>query len=339
MHTELMPAGPQAVAEAVRLLRAGETVALPTETVYGLAADAGSGRAVKKIFEAKGRPQDNPLIVHIADLQDLPALVRQVPPGAEKLAAAFWPGPLTIILEKTERVSAVTSAGLDTVGVRMPDHPVIREVIRASGLPLAAPSANLSGLPSPTTARATFRDLEGRVPLVIDGGACGVGVESTVITLAGPQPVLLRPGYITREQLAEVLGQEVQLSPAVLEKLREGEAAASPGMKYKHYSPRAEVILLDGPFAAYKAYVEAVEGEGIYAMCYEEEVPLLRVPCLPCGRAGDPVSQAQALFEVLRRADDQGARVVYAHRPPQDGIFLALYNRLIRAAAYRVVKI
>ena len=181
--------------------------------------------------------------------------------------------------------------------------------------------------------------MKGRIPLIVDGGPCEVGVESTVITVAGETPTLLRPGYITREQLQEALGRRVALSSAILNKLAEGEVAASPGMKYKHYSPRADVVMLSGAFPDYKKYVEAHAGEGVFAMCYEEEQPLLGVPCIPCGHAGDPASQAHALFAALREADERGARVVYAHSPAQDGVSMAVYNRLVRAAAFQVVQL
>lgn len=339
METKLLSADAQAIEEAARLLRAGEIVGIPTETVYGLAADATNSAAVKKIFEAKGRPQDNPLIVHIASLEELPGVVREIPQQARRLAEAFWPGPLTIIMKKSDAIPAETCAGLDTVAVRMPSHPVARKIIRASGLPLAAPSANLSGLPSPTTAQHTFRDLNGRVPLVVDGGPCEVGVESTVITVAGDQPALLRPGYVTKEQLEAALGEEVALSSAILNKLADGEVAASPGMKYKHYSPRAQVVILKGDFDAYRAYLEEHRQPGAFAMCYEGEEERLAVPCIPCGRADDPASQAHALFAALRRADDLEAKIVYAHCPAQDGLSMAVYNRLIRAAAFQVVEL
>ncbi len=339
METKLLSAGPQAVEEAARLLRAGEIVGIPTETVYGLAADATNADAVKKIFEAKGRPQDNPLIVHISQMEELPGVVREIPPQAQLLAKAFWPGPLTIIMKKSAAIPAETCAGLDTVAVRMPSHPVAREIIRACGLPLAAPSANLSGLPSPTTAEHTFRDLDGRVPLIVDGGPCSVGLESTVITVAGDKPSLLRPGYITKEQLEAALGEEVVLSSAILSKLAEGEVAASPGMKYKHYSPRADVVILKGDFDAYRAYLESHPQQGAYAMCYEGEESRLPIPCIPCGRADDPASQAHALFAALRQADDLGAKIVYAHCPARDGLSMAVYNRLIRAAAFQVVEL
>ncbi|MDD2992639.1 MAG: L-threonylcarbamoyladenylate synthase [Pygmaiobacter sp.] len=339
METKLYQASPEAIQLAAELLRDGQAVGIPTETVYGLAADATNPAAVAKIFAAKGRPQDNPLIVHIADMAELPGIVREVPQGAVALAKAFWPGPLTIIMKKSDAIPLQTSAGLDTVAVRMPSHPVAQAVIRASGLPLAAPSANLSGLPSPTTAQHTFRDMNGRIPLVLDGGPCEVGVESTVITLAGDTPTLLRPGYITKEQLEEVLGVPVALSQAILNRLPDGAVAASPGMKYKHYSPRADVIMLTGEFDAYRTYVEAHAGDGVFAMCYEEEQPLLSVPCIPCGRKDNPASQAHALFHALREVDDRGAKVVYAHSPAKSGVSMAVYNRLVRAAAFQVIEL
>lgn len=339
METKLYQASPEAIQLAAELLRDGQAVGIPTETVYGLAADATNPAAVAKIFAAKGRPQDNPLIVHIADMAELPGIVCEVPQGAVALAKAFWPGPLTIIMKKSDAIPLQTSAGLDTVAVRMPSHPVAQAVIRASGLPLAAPSANLSGLPSPTTAQHTFRDMNGRIPLVLDGGPCEVGVESTVITLAGDTPTLLRPGYITKEQLEEVLGVPVALSQAILNRLPDGAVAASPGMKYKHYSPRADVIMLTGEFDAYRTYVEAHAGDGVFAMCYEEEQPLLSVPCIPCGRKDNPASQAHALFHALREADDRGAKVVYAHSPAKSGVSMAVYNRLVRAAAFQVIEL
>ena len=213
METKVLPVSDESLALAADLLRRGELVALPTETVYGIAADARNGAAVKKIFEAKGRPQDNPLIVHICGMEMLHGIVAEVPERACKLAAAFWPGPLTMVLPKGPEVSPVTCAGLDTVGVRMPSHPVVQAVIRRSGVAFAAPSANLSGRPSPTNAADTFADMNGRLPLILDGGECTYGVESTVVSLAGKTPMLLRPGYVTREEMERVLGEEVAVSP------------------------------------------------------------------------------------------------------------------------------
>ena len=271
MKTQVLPVNAQSIALAADLLRRGELVALPTETVYGIAADARNPEAVKKIFEAKGRPQDNPLIVHICGMQMLHGLVSSVPPRAEKLAAAFWPGPLTMVLPRGPEVADVTCAGLDTVGIRMPSHPVVQAVIQASGVAFAAPSANLSGKPSPTNAADTFADMDGRLPLILDGGESKVGVESTVVSVVGEHPVLLRPGYITKEQMEAALGEEVLVSHAILEKLRPGETARSPGMKYKHYAPKAQVTIVQGGFAQYRAYVAAHAGPGVYALCFDGE--------------------------------------------------------------------
>ena len=339
METKLRQADGPAVALAAELLKGGGIVAIPTETVYGIAASALDGAAVKKIFEAKGRPQDNPLIVHIDQLEMLEGLVGSVPERAKKLAEAFWPGPLTMILPRGPRVAAEVCAGLDTVAVRMPSHPVARAVITACGLPLAAPSANLSGSPSPTTAHYVMEDMRGRLPLVLDGGECQVGVESTVVSLAGPQAVLLRPGYITQEQLQEVLGEKVLLSGAILEKLKEGETARSPGMKYKHYAPKADVTILKGSFDAYKEYMKSHCADGVYALCFTGEEPALPCPCVTYGRADKPDEQAHALFSALRELDARGAKTVFARCPAQEGVAMAVYNRLLRAAAFRVVEV
>ena len=233
------------IRRAGQLLRQGGVVAIPTETVYGLAADATNPQAVQKIFEAKGRPQDNPLIVHIASLEELPALVRQVPDAAKKLAETFWPGPLTMIFYKSEKIPAETSAGLDTVGIRMPQHLAARQVIQAAGVPLAAPSANRSGRPSPTTAEHVMNDMKGRIDAVLDGGPCQVGVESTVVDMTGDVPRVLRPGAVTREQILRVLGS-VEVDSAVFHEVAPGEVVRAPGMKYRHYAPKAPVLLFEG---------------------------------------------------------------------------------------------
>ena len=339
MKTQVLPVNEQSIALAAQLLRQGDLVALPTETVYGIAADARNGQAVHKIFEAKGRPQDNPLIVHICGMEMLRGIVAEVPPRAEKLAAAFWPGPLTMVMPRGREVSEVTCAGLDTVGVRMPSHPVVQAVIRASGVAFAAPSANLSGKPSPTNAQDTLADMDGRLPLILDGGESAVGVESTVVSVVGEHPMLLRPGYVTKEQMEAVLGEEVLVSPAILEKLQEGEVARSPGMKYKHYAPKAQVTLLRGSFAAYRNYLAAHAEPGVWALCFDGEGAQLPVPSIEYGRNHDGVTQAHHLFTALRDLDRQGARVVYARCPEQSGVSMAVYNRLIRAAAFRVVNL
>lgn len=322
--------------KAGRILRKGGLVGIPTETVYGLAANAFNGEAVARIFKAKCRPMDNPLIVHIADISEWKPLVSKITPEAMKLAEKFWPGPLTIILPKSDLIPDEVSAGLETVAVRMPSHPVARDIIKAAGVPLAAPSANLSGKPSPTAAAHVLHDMEGRIEAVVDGGECGVGVESTVVSLAGDVPCLLRPGGVTLEQLRETLG-EVNVNHAVYDQLKEGETAPSPGMKYKHYAPTAKVIVLRGESAEYIKFVNSHADETVAAICYDEEIPLLNVKTISCGKMGDNDSQAHYLFDALRKVDDIGAKIAYAHYPSTDGVGLAVYNRLMRAAAFEVI--
>ena len=327
----------RAVQRAAELLREGELAAIPTETVYGLAANAMNPAAVRRIFEAKGRPQDNPLIVHIADPEALVQVAAQVPEQAKKLMQAFWPGPLTMILPRVPQVPDETTAGLDSVAVRMPSHPIAREIIRAAGVPLAAPSANLSGSPSPTTAEHCIQDLSGRVPLIVDGGPCTVGLESTVVSLTGTVPRLLRPGAVTLEQLQQVLGA-VEVDPAVMHSLAEGQAAASPGMKYKHYAPKAKVYLVRGSLKHFCAYVNARPGL-VYAMVFNGEGAELQKPFVEYGAEFDHAQQAKELFFLLRRMDELGAQEVYVRCPSTDGVGLAVYNRLIRAAAFTVLEL
>ena len=339
MNTQVLPVNEESIALAAKLLQQGKLVALPTETVYGIAADARNGEAVKKIFEAKGRPQDNPLIVHICGMEMLHGIVSEVPERAKKLAAAFWPGPLTMVMPRGPEVSEVTCAGLDTVGVRMPSHPVVQAVIKASGVAFAAPSANLSGKPSPTNAQDVSTDMDGRLPLILDGGECDWGVESTVVSVVGEKPTLFRPGHITLEDLERALGEEVEVSKAILEKLPEGAVVRSPGMKYKHYAPKADVTLLDGTFEQFKAYVDAHAAERPSCLCFTGEAEKLGVPCVEYGREGDGADQARHIFRSLRALDEQGDAVVYARCPQKDGLSMAVYNRLIRAAAFRVIEL
>ena len=329
----------QQIQTAADILKNGGVVGIPTETVYGLAADALNGAAVAKIFQAKGRPMDNPLIVHIADFADIGRfrLVREVPESAKTLAKAFWPGPLTIIMKRTDVVPPEVSAGLDTVAIRFPAHPVAQAIIRAADTPLAAPSANLSGSPSPTTARHVLNDMNGKIDAVLDGGASEVGVESTVITLAEGVPRVLRPGGVTVEMLREVLGA-VEVDDAVLHQLREGAKAASPGMKYKHYAPRANVVLLKGSDEAYLNYVNAHAEEGVCALCCDEDLLSLSVKTVSLGRRGDYLTHARHLFDCLRKIDENGTiQTVYSRLPATEGVGLAVYNRLIRAAGFEVI--
>lgn len=339
MKTQVFSNNPENIIKTAEILKNGGVAAIPTETVYGLAADALNGAAVAKIFEAKGRPADNPLIVHIAEFGDIErfGLVSEIPENAVKLAKAFWPGPLTIIMKKGKVIPDEVSAGLDTVAVRLPSHPVARAVIKMANTPLAAPSANLSGSPSPTTAEHVLNDMDGRIDAVLDGGACSVGVESTVITLAGDVPRILRPGRVTYEQLKEVLGK-VELDSAVLSQLSEGQTASSPGMKYKHYSPKANVVLLKCGDEEFIDYVNNYSGRGAAALCCDEDEDKLKVKHISLGRRGDYEEHAQRLFDSLRRIDGYGDIVtVYSRVPSTDGVGLAVYNRLIRAAGFEVI--
>lgn len=339
METQLFDANIDAhLKKAGEILKNGGLVAIPTETVYGLAADAFNEEAVKNIFIAKGRPSDNPLIVHISNIDMLNDLVTYVPEKAKILAELFWPGPLTIIMNKSKKVPYATSGGLDTVAVRFPENITARKIIEYAGTPLAAPSANLSGSPSPTTFEHCVADLTGRVDAIVNGGPSSVGVESTVITLAGETPTLLRPGYVTLEQLREALG-EVKMTGAVLEKLGETEKAESPGMKYKHYAPKAKVSMIKASGEKFIEYVNARNEEGVFALCFSEDMEKLKVKTVCYGSEASSKEQAEKLFDALRKLDELGAKVVYAHSPDIKGVGLAVYNRLIRAAGFDVTEL
>lgn len=332
------PAQTREIEETGRLLREGGVVAIPTETVYGLAANALDAHAVEKIFLAKGRPQDNPLIVHISSPEEWQALVTQIPQSAKALASAFWPGPLTIILPKADCIPDAVCCGLPTVAVRMPAHPIAAALIRAAGVPLAAPSANTSGKPSPTTAAHVLHDLDGKIDRIVDGGACSVGVESTVVTLAGERPRLLRPGGITLPQLESVLGP-VEVDPAVLGKAAAGEKVASPGMKYKHYSPAGDVKLVKGTAAQFAAYAGAYDPRTTAIVCFDGEDALFASPVFTIGAQNDGAAHAHAVFDVLRQTEIDGFRDVLIHCPGADGVDLAVLNRLLRAAEFQVISL
>ena len=316
------------------ILKNGGVVGIPTETVYGLAANAYDSDAIAKIFKAKGRPQDNPLIVHIANIDTLYEIAKDIPKNALLCAQKFWPGPLTMVLNKTDKIPEAVSAGLSTVAVRMPKNETARQLILKSELPLAAPSANTSGSPSPTTANHVINDLDGKIDAVLMGEDCDVGVESTVITLAGEHPVLLRPGGVTLEQLQEIL-PDITVSDAVLNQLKKDENAESPGMKYKHYAPKTETFLVEGDnFAEY-----VNQKENAVAVCFAEEESAINTKKIVYGSFKNPESLAKNLFDVLRSVDNMDAKTVYIHAPTKDGIGLAVYNRLIRAAAFKVIKL
>lgn len=336
METEFLKVTQESIEKTCDIIKNGDVAAIPTETVYGLFADATKSEACAKIFKAKDRPQDNPLIVHICDYDMLREVAAEVPEDAIKLAEAFWPGPLTMILKKSDLIPNSVSAGLDTVGIRMPSNPVILEVISKTRLPLAGPSANRSGRPSPTDGQTVYDDMVGRIPMVLDGGSCNIGVESTVISLAGEQPILFRPGYITQKQLSQVLGKEVILSHGITEELGKDEKVLSPGLKHKHYAPKAEVVIVNAPFEKYK---ELVEKEKATAMCFEEYKDKINAPVVCYGGEKDSASQAVNLFSALRELDKIGADKVYAMMPSTEGVGLAVYNRLLRAAAFRVVNL
>ena len=339
MKTQMLSAQrPEDIAAAAGLLRNGKLVAIPTETVYGLGANGLDENAVLRIFEAKGRPQDNPLILHISEPKELESICHDIPAQAWLLAEHFWPGPLTMVLPVRDLVPKRTTAGLDTVAVRCPKTAATRELIRLAGVPIAAPSANRSGKPSTTTAAHVLHDMDGRIEAILDGGPCEVGVESTIVDLTGERPRLLRPGGVTPEELRALLG-ELDIDRAVLGQISNDAVVRAPGMKYKHYAPKAQVTILRGDFAKYKEFIKQHTEPGVWALCFDGEGAQLGVPFIEYGKNHDGVTQAHHLFTALRDLDKHGAQVVYARCPEQDGVSMAVYNRLIRAAAFRVVEL
>lgn len=336
MDTRILKPTQEGIQLACEIISAGDVVAIPTETVYGLFADATKADACANIFKAKDRPQDNPLIVHISDYEMWQDTAAEIPEDAMKLAEAFWPGPLTIILKKKDIIPDEVTAGMDTVGIRMPSHPVVLEIISKTRLPLAGPSANRSGRPSPTDAQTVFNDMDGRIPLVLDGGECNIGVESTVVSLAGEQPILFRPGFITKAQMEDVLHKEVILSKGITEELAKDEKVLSPGLKHKHYAPKAEVTIINGEFEKYR---QLVETENATALCFDEYADKINAKTVCYGSEKDSATQAVKLFHALRQLDEIGAGKVYAMMPSTEGVGLAVYNRLLRAAGFRVVNL
>lgn len=324
-----------ALKRASQVISEGRVAAIPTETVYGLAANAFDEAAVKEIFKAKGRPSDNPLIVHISELSQLAPLVEEIPEKVKIMAQKFWPGPLTMIMKKSSAVSRTVSGGLDTVAVRMPKSEYARAIITACGVPLAAPSANLSGSPSPTNARYVTQDMNGRIPLIIDGGSCEIGVESTVIAFTENPPRLLRPGGVTLEEMTELIG-EITVDSGVLNKLEEAARAMSPGMKYKHYAPKTDITIVKGSFEDFKRLVNA---ENTAALCFNDEGRELTCPFVEYGDENDGFSQSARLFDALRELDELGAEKAYARCPKTEGMGLAVYNRLIRSAGFKIISV
>ena len=338
MFTQILPATDPGCAEAAaKLIREGQLVALPTETVYGLGANGLDPVAVAKIFAAKGRPQDNPLILHIADASQIEALCHDVPESAYALAEKFWPGPLTMVLPAKDCVPKCTTAGLPTVAVRCPDNAATREIIRLAGVPIAAPSANISGKPSTTTAEHVYHDHAGKIPMIVDGGACRVGVESTIVDLTEERPRLLRPGGITPEQLTEVLGDLV-VDKAVTAQIDKDAVVKAPGMKYRHYAPECQVIIVAGSRKKAAAYIRTSYKAGDRVLCFDEELALYE-GCNPLsyGRESDVATLSAGLFSALRELDDPAVQKVYARCPEGGGIAYAVQNRLKKAAAFQII--
>ena len=327
------------IAQAADAIRAGQLVAVPTETVYGLAGNGLDPAAVAQIYEIKGRPAVKPLSLMVHDASAMARYCADVPPAAYTLAEAFWPGPMTMIVPKGGCIPDEVSCGLDTVGIRLPSHPMARALIRESGVPLAAPSANTSGRPSTTTAAHVMRDMDGKIAAILDGGACGVGVESTVITLALERPRLLRPGGITLEQLRSVLG-EVDVDRALYEKIGDDVKVSAPGMKYRHYAPKAPVTVVRGDPDKTAAYIAAHLGEQTGVMCFDEyrdRFPGCVVECF--GSKADLGTQAREVFDRLRAFDDTDVRQIWAQCPSDEGLGLAVANRIKKAAGFSVVEI
>lgn len=346
MQTKVIPISDPAaavaeLAEAAAIIRRGGLVVFPTETVYGLGADATNAGAAKAVYVAKGRPSDNPLIIHVAHPEDAePFAVTS--PTYYKLAKQFMPGPLTVILPRKNTIPTAVTGGLDTVAVRCPSHPVAHALISAAGVPIAAPSANLSGRPSPTCAAHVIEDLTGRVDMILDGGACEFGLESTIIKLDGEDGTLLRPGAITYDALCCIC-RHVTVAPAVTAMLKENERPLSPGMKYRHYAPHAPLTLLDGKESDIKDFLcLAAKDPAVGILCFDEEIATLE-NCrhlFPVGGKNDLLTQAHRLFSALREADEYPEiKQLYAHLPATDGVGLALYNRMIRAAAHNIKKV
>ena len=326
--------------EASAVIRSGGLVAFPTETVYGLGGDATNPEASRKIYAAKGRPSDNPLIVHIADFSQLEDIVAEVPQEARDLAEAFWPGPLTMILRKNEVIPYETTGGLDTVAIRMPSHPVARRVLQDSGCMIAAPSANTSGRPSPTTAQHVWEDLQGKIEVLLDGGLVGIGIESTIVDLSEDQPMILRPGFITQEMLSQVLGQ-VGMDPGIASE-NSKKPPKAPGMRYRHYAPKADLTLVEGHMDQVIAKINALTGEaqvkgqsvGVLATA-ENQDAYIADHVIVIGQREDEAEIARHLFDVLRQFDTLGVDVIYSESFAAAGVGQAIMNRLLKAAGHK----
>ena len=335
--------------EAAALICEGELVAFPTETVYGLGADALRPEASAKIYEAKGRPSDNPLIVHICKFEELERIAKEVPEQARKLADAFWPGPLTMVVWKNEKVPYTTTGGMDTVAVRMPNHPVALSLISESGCLIAAPSANTSGKPSPTEAAHVADDMSGRIPMILDGGAVGIGIESTIVDLTEEIPMILRPGYITKQMLEDVLGEEVQIDPGILatdttDPSQAGQKPKAPGMRYKHYAPKADLVLVEGDTDKVVAEINnlvksvQIDGKRVGVIATDETMDRYNADVVfSIGARDDEDAIAQHLYKILREFDEQDVDAIYSESFATPRIGQAIMNRLLKAAGYQVL--
>ncbi len=326
------------------ILKAGGLVAFPTETVYGLGGDALNPLSSRKIYEAKGRPSDNPLIIHICEFEAIDKIVKEVTPATRAVAEAFWPGPLTLILPKADCVPRETTGGLDTVAVRMPSHPVARRLIACGGGYIAAPSANLSGKPSPTVAKYVIQDMQGRIDAIVDGGEVGIGLESTIIDMTVTPPQILRPGYITKEMLEEVLGQVTE--DATMFRADTGQAPKAPGMKYRHYAPQGELTIIAGEAPVVVAYIKAqaekdsAAGEKVGIICTDETCGSFEQGAVKTlGSRKDEESIARHLYTILREFDDEGVTRIYSEDFPVEGLGQAIMNRLLKAAGHHRIEV
>lgn len=331
--------------EAARIIREGGLVAFPTETVYGLGANALDEEAAKKIYAAKGRPSDNPLIAHISCMEELEPLVSRIPEAGRKLAEAYWPGPLTMVFPKSGRVPYGTTGGLDTVAVRMPSDPVASRLIALAGVPIAAPSANTSGRPSPTTAQHVWQDMNGKIEMILDGGPVGIGVESTIVDVSGPVPALLRPGAVTMEMLRETVG-EVEIDPAIQGPPREGLRPKAPGMKYRHYAPHADLLLVEGDLDDVIGRINFLAKEKlgqkyrVGVICTDETQGRYRYGEIrSVGKRSREETVAHNLFSVLREFDDLEVDYIYSESFSREHLGEAIMNRLTKAAGYHVIRV
>lgn len=339
MNTIILEAGaPDTVARGAEIIRSGGLLGIPTETVYGLGANGLDSEAVLKIFQAKGRPQDNPLILHVSGPKQADTFCREIPDTAFKLMERFWPGPLTLVLPAREIVPKRTTAGLDTVAIRCPDNALTRAIIAAAGVPIAAPSANISGKPSPTTARHVLHDMDGRIEAIVDGGPCAVGVESTIVDLSGDIPRLLRPGGVTPDMLREVLGQ-LEIDKAVSGEIAQDAVVRAPGMKYTHYTPAGQVIIVTGSSEGAAGYILKRLTPRDKVLCFSEELPLYPAgTAMAYGTEARPETLARGLFAALRELDRDDIKTIYARCPTDTGAGFAVANRLKKAAGFYIVE-